>query len=319
MKVLVTGGAGFIGHHLVHGLLDRGHEIAVIDDLATGERRRLEKVLGRITFIEGSVLDADALDAVAPGCEVILHQAALPSVARSVRDPRRSNEVNTSGTIEVMLAAARHGVRRVVLAASSSVYGSGPEMPRRETQRPDPQSPYAASKLAAEYYLHSIGALCGVETVALRYFNVFGPGQDPASEYAAVVPRFVTAILRGESPIVNGTGEASRDFTYIENVIDANLRAANAPGVTGLTCNIGCGARFTLIELLEAIGEVAGRTPQPTFGPARPGDVPHSQADIELARQRLGYEVGVPFRLGVARTVAWFAAQQIREEPSSDA
>lgn len=306
MKLLVTGGAGFIGHHLVHGLLRRGHDVAVIDDLVTGEIRRITDVLDQIAFVEGSVLRADALDAVTPGCEVILHQAALPSVARSVRDPRRSNEVNTSGTIEVMLAATRHGVRRVVLAGSSSVYGSSPEMPRRETQRPSPQSPYAVSKLAAEHYLHTIGALTGVETVALRYFNVFGPGQDPASEYAAVVPRFVTAVLRGEPPVVNGTGEASRDFTYVENVVEANVLAATASDVSGLTCNIGCGTRFTLLELLEAIGTTAGRTPRPTFGAPRPGDVLHSQADIALARERLGYEVAVPFHSGVTQTVAWF-------------
>jgi UDP-glucose 4-epimerase len=309
MKVLVTGGAGFIGHHLVRGLLDRGNEVAVIDDLATGERGRLVAVLDRITFVEASILDPIALDAAMTGCEVVLHEAALPSVSRSVRDPRRSNDVNTNGTIEVMLAAARQGVRRVVLAASSSVYGSGAELPRRETQRPDPLSPYATSKLAAEAYLHTLGALKGVETVALRYFNIFGPGQDPASEYAAVVPRFVTAVLRDEPPIINGRGDTSRDFTFVENVVEANVLAATVQDVTGLTCNIGCGGRYTLLELVAAIGRAAGRTPRPRFGPPRPGDVPHSQADISLAVSRLGYRVVVPFEEGIARTVTWFATQ----------
>jgi UDP-glucose 4-epimerase len=224
--------------------------------------------------------------------------------------------VNASGTIDVLLAAARHGVPRVVLAASSSVYGTSPEMPRRETQVPDPRSPYAASKLAAEGYLHTLGALHGIETVALRYFNIFGPGQDPASEYAAVVPRFVTAVLRGEPPVVHGTGETSRDFTYIENVIEANLLAATVPGVSGLTCNIGCGGRYTLLELLALIGRAVGREPRPQFGPPRAGDVPHSQADISLAAERLGYRVVVPFDEGIARTVAWFADQAEAVSPS---
>ena len=304
----MTGGAGFIGHHLVRGLIQRGHEVAVLDDLVTGDRARLAQVMDRITFVEGSILDPAALDAAMERCSVVFHEAALPSVSRSVREPRRTNEVNASGTIDVMLAAARHGVRRVVLAASSSVYGSKPELPRRESQQPDPQSPYATSKLAAEGYLHTLGALHGVETVALRYFNIFGPGQDPASEYAAVVPRFVTAVLRNEHPIVNGAGDASRDFTHVDNVVEANLLAATTGDVAGLTCNIGCGGRFTLLELLTAIGNAAGAEPQPIFAPPRAGDVPHSQADISLAQERLGYRVVVPFEEGIASTVAWYAS-----------
>ena len=306
MRILVTGGAGFIGHHLVRGLLERGDEVRVIDNFATGMRARLEPYLDRLTLIEGSILDPDALDRAMDGTEVVLHEAAIPSVARSLVDPRLSNEVNASGTIEVMLAAGRRSVRRVVLAGSSSVYGIPAELPCRESQRPDPQSPYAASKLAAEDYVHTLGKLHGVETVVLRYFNVFGPGQDPASEYAAVVPRFVTAVLAGRPPTINGNGDISRDFTFVDNVVAANLLAATRPGVTGLTCNVACGSRFSLLELLDAIGDAAGNRVQPEFGPPRAGDIRHSQADITVARAALGYEVAVPFLEGIRRTVAWY-------------
>lgn len=306
MKALVTGGAGFIGHHLVHALLERGDEVAVIDDFATGLRSRLTSLHDRITLVEGDIRDPDALDRSIQGCEVVFHEAALASVARSVWDPRVSNDVNTSGTIEVMLAASRAGVRRVVFAGSSSVYGDSPELPRRETQRPNPRSPYATSKLAAEFYVHSLGALHGVETVVLRYFNVFGPGQDPDSEYAAVVPKFVTAALHGERATIYGDGSQSRDFTFIDNVVMANLLAADAARVSGITCNVGCGTRYSLIELLEAVASVVGRTLEPVFVPARPGDVPHSIADISLASDRLGYRVLVPFEEGVRRTVEAF-------------
>ena len=306
MRALVTGGAGFIGHHLIAALLDRGDEVAVLDDLSTGSMDRLAPFGRQIRTVIGDVRDPRAVDEAIEGAEIVFHDAALPSVARSVKDPRLTNEINTTGTIEVMLGAARVGVRRVVYAASSSVYGSTPELPRRETQRPDPQSPYAASKLAAEHYLHTLGALHGVETVALRYFNVFGPGQDPTSEYAAVVPRFIVAGLTGEQPKVHGDGHQSRDFTYIDNVVAANLAAAARPGVSGLTCNVGCGGRFSLLELLARIEAALGYRLTPQFGPARPGDVPHSQADISVAIERLGYDPAVGFDDGVRRTVEWF-------------
>ena len=310
MRVLVTGGAGFIGHHLVRALSERGDDVVVLDDLSTGRADRLAAMDGRAEIVMGSIHDPAALDRVLRGCHAILHEAALPSVARSVADPVRSNAVNVEGTILLMLAAARHGVRRVVYAASSSVYGRGGELPRRETQRPDPASPYATSKLAAEGYLHTIGELHGIETVALRYFNVFGPGQDPESEYAAVVPRFVTAALGGNDPIIFGDGSTSRDFTYIDNVVQANVRAIEAASVTGLTCNIGTGERHTLLDLATAIGAAVGRTLQPSFDVPRPGDVPHSQADISLARERLDYDPAIGFAEGIARTVAWYAARQ---------
>ena len=306
MKALITGGAGFIGHHLVRSLLERGDEVAVIDDLSTGFAWRLDPFRDRITFVEGSILDPDALDRAVPSCEVIFHEAAIPSVARSVMAPRASNEANASGTIEVMLAAARHGVRRVILAGSSSVYGIPAELPCREVLRPAPTSPYGTSKLAAEHYVNTLGALHGIETVVLRYFNVFGPAQDPDSEYSAVIPRFIMAALEGRPATINGTGEVSRDFTYVDNVVRANLLAARAESPTGITCNVACGARYSLIELHDAIGDAAGRRIAPSFGPPRPGDILHSQADISLARQAFGYEPLVTFGDGIAKTVAWY-------------
>lgn len=309
MRILVTGGAGFIGHHLVRGLLDRGDQVNVIDDFSTGSRSRLEPFLDRVRLTEGSILDPAALDEAMKASDVVLHEAAIPSVARSMVTPRLTNEVNVSGTIEVMLAAARHRVRRVVLAGSSSVYGIPAELPCRESQRPDPQSPYGASKLAAEHYVHTLGQLHGVETVVLRYFNVFGPGQDPASEYAAVVPRFVMAVLNGRTPIINGNGDISRDFTYVDNVVAANLLASRPSSLPALTCNVACGSRYSLLELLDSICDAAGIRIDPEFGPPRPGDIRHSQADISIARQALGYTVAVPFLEGIGRTVAWYGEQ----------
>jgi UDP-glucose 4-epimerase len=310
VRVLVTGGAGFIGHHLVRGLLARGDAVHVIDDLSTGDASRLDEVRDRISFTKGSILDPAALDEAVAGCEVILHEAAIPSVARSLLTPRATNEANVSGTIEVMLAAARHGVRRVVLAGSSSIYGIPATLPCQESMRPDPLSPYGTSKLAAEHYVHTLGRQHGIETVVLRYFNVFGPGQDPASEYAAVVPKFTTAVLEGRRPLINGTGEISRDFTFVDNVVHANLLASGTTSASGLTCNVACGGRHSLLDLLAAIGRAAGRAADPTFGPARQGDIRDSQADITLARESLGYEVVVPFEEGVARTVAWYRTHE---------
>jgi UDP-glucose 4-epimerase len=257
--------------------------------------------------VVGTILDPDALDAAMDGCDVVLHQAAIPSVARSIAVPRATHEANTTGTIEVMLAAQRHRVARVALAGSSSVYGIPEHLPCRETQRPLPRSPYAASKLAAEHYVHTLGALHGIQTVVLRYFNVFGPGQDPGSEYAAVVPRFITAALAGTRPTINGSGDISRDFTYVDNVVAANLRVVDGRGRPGLTCNVACGTRHTLHDLLAHVGQAAGRSLDPIVGPARAGDIVHSLADISVAREELGYEPSVPFAEGVRRTVAWYA------------
>jgi UDP-glucose 4-epimerase len=306
VKFLVSGGAGFIGHHLVRRLVERGDEVTVIDDFSTGRRSRLEAWAGRVRLVEGSILDPRALDSAVDGCEVILHHAAIASVVRSLEEPRLTNDVNVSGTIEVMLAAARHEVRRVILAGSSAVYGIPASLPSREDASLVPQSPYGASKLAAEHYLHTLGEYHGVETVVLRYFNVFGPGQDPASEYAAVVPKFITAVLDGRHPTINGNGEITRDFLYVDDVVDANLLASVPSAPNRLTCNIAGGSRISLLDLLGAVCAAAGGEIAPLYGPARSGDIEHSQADISTAQRALGFGITTPFAEGIARTVQWY-------------
>lgn len=306
MRAAVTGGAGFIGHHLVAGLLARGDQVNVIDDFSTGRRSRLEPVLDRIALTEGSILDPGALDEALAGCEVVFHEAAIASVAQSLIAPRLTNEVNAGGAIEVMLAAARQGARRVVFAGSSAVYGVPEHLPCRESQRPAPISPYGASKLAAEHYVHTLGRLHGVETVVLRYFNVYGPGQDPNAEYAAVVPRFITAVLDGRTPIINGTGDISRDFVYVDDVVEANLLAARPSSPSALTCNIASGSQTSLRELLLEVGVAAGRDVDAVLGPPRPGDIQHSFADISLARRELGYDGAVGLSDGISRALESF-------------
>ena len=313
MRALVTGGAGFIGHHLVRSLLEREDDVAVIDDFSTGLRERLDRYVGRVRTIEGSILDSHMLDQAAAGCDVIFHEAALASVERSFMDPILTNEVNVTGTVQVMLAAARRGVRRVVLASSSAVYGVSEELPCREAMKPVPESPYGASKLAAESYLHTLGAHLGVETVALRYFNVFGPGQDPNSDYAAVIPLFIMALLDGRQPVINGDGDITRDFIYVDDVATANLRAAESPDAPGRTVNIASGERTSLLDLLDAVAAATGRSVEPRFGPPRQGDIKHSQADISLARSAIGHAAEVSFAEGIRRTVNWYRANRIGE------
>ena len=310
MKALVTGGAGFIGHHLVRALVDRGDDVRVLDDLSSGERARLDGVMNRITFVEGSILDASALERALPGVEVVFHEAALASVARSIADPRLTNEVNVTGTIELLAAAARQGARRMVFAGSSAVYGIPERLPCSEDQRPSPTSPYGVSKLAGELYLHTIGAALGVETVALRYFNVYGPGQDPRSEYAAVIPKFITAVTRGEQPTIFGDGATSRDFIYIADVIAANLLAASPETPSGLTCNVATGSETSLLQLLAEICAAAGASVEPTHGPPRAGDIPASVADVELARDALAFEATISLRDGIRRTVHWYSRSE---------
>ncbi len=314
MRAAVTGGAGFIGHHLVRALLAQGHQVTVIDDFSTGQRARLAPLRNRISITEASVLTPAALDQTFADCEVVFHEAAIASVARSFLEPRTTNDVNVSGTIEVVLAAARSGVRRLILAGSSAVYGVPQELPCRESQRTDPTSPYGASKLAAEHYVHTLGRLHGVETTVLRYFNVYGPGQDPMAEYAAVVPRFITAVLDGTRPTINGTDDISRDFVYIDDVVEANLLAARASIPNCGTYNIASGSRTSLRELLHAVCVAAGREVEPEYGPPRSGDIRHSQADITLAREALGYRAQVPLGEGVGRTLEWFRESSTRSD-----
>lgn len=303
---VVTGGAGFIGHHIVAGLRARGDAVTIVDDLSSGRRERLAAEPG-VRAVVGSVLDAAVLDEALAGADVVFHHAAVASVARSLDEPALVNEINVGGTIAVVEAAARQGVRRVVLASSSAVYGTSDQLPCREQQRPDPISPYGAGKLAAEHYLHALGAARGVETVALRYFNVFGPGQDPASDYAAVVPRFITAVAEGRSPVINGDGGITRDYIFVADVVRANLLAATGP--SGLTCNIASGRETSLAELVRLVGEAAGRDAVPVIGPPRQGDILHSMAAVDLARTALGFEAQTPLVDGLRATARWFSAE----------
>lgn len=306
MKAVVTGGAGFIGHHLVNGLLERGDDVVVLDDYSAGRRDRLAGGSDRLSLVEGSVLDPQALNSAFAECEVVFHEAAVVSVARSMSDPQRIVDVNEGGTVQVMLAAARNGVRRVVFAGSAAVYGHSDGDPCREEQRPDPRSPYGVSKLSAELYVHVLGHIHGVETVVLRYFNVFGPGQDPASEYAAVIPRFIATVVNGERPVINGSGGITRDFVYVADVVRANMLAARASTPSGVTCNVASGVPTTLNDLVQAVGAAAGRQVDPSVGPPRPGDVTHSLADVSLARRILAFDAETSLGEGIARSMDWF-------------
>ncbi|MCR4404990.1 MAG: SDR family oxidoreductase [Candidatus Acetothermia bacterium] len=305
---LVTGGAGFIGSHIVERLVREGQRVRVIDNLSTGKRENIEPFLGEVEFIESDIRDLGLVREAMEGVDYVSHQAAVPSVPRSVKDPMTSNSVNVEGTLNILIAARDAGVKRVVYASSSSVYGDTPTLPKHEGMKPEPRSPYAVSKLAGELYCQVFFHVYGLETVALRYFNVFGPRQDPQSQYAAVVPKFITAFLQGEPPTIFGDGEQSRDFTHIENVVEANLLAAKAPGVAGEVFNIACGERITVNELARLLTEIVGVNPKlkPKYALARPGDLRHSLADISKAQELLGYEVKVNTREGLERTVEWY-------------
>jgi len=307
-RVAVTGGAGFIGHHLVAGLVARGDAVTVIDDLSTGRAERLAGHGDRVRLVPASVLDATALDTALEGAEVVFHLAAIASVAQSLAEPERVDAINVGGTIRVVEAAARTGAQRVILASSSAVYGTTAKLPCSEDQRVDPVSPYGAGKLAAEHYLHALGRDRGLATVALRLFNVFGPGQDPASEYAAVVPRFVTAVLAGMQPVINGSGEISRDYIPVQDVARAFLLAASPDAPSGITCNVATGRQTSLIDLVGLVAAAVGSESVPVLGPARPGDIQHSVADVRLARQALGFAAAVPLDVAMRTTAAWFRA-----------
>jgi nucleoside-diphosphate-sugar epimerase len=308
---LVTGGAGFIGSSIVRALLARGDRVRVLDNFFSGKRANLGDVAGDIELIEGDVrVEADLTRALA-GIEVVFHEAAIPSVPRSLVDPIASHDANATATLKLLHTAKQAGVRRVVYAASSSAYGDTPTLPKIETMRPAPLSPYAVSKLAGEHYCQVFAGAYDLETVCLRYFNVFGPRQDPASEYAAVIPRFVTAGLAGKSVTIYGDGTQSRDFCFIDNTVEANLGASSAPAgdVSGRVFNVACGAATTLNDVVGLLGELMGKRIEITYVPGRVGDVKHSLADISEARARLGYKAAVGFREGLRRTFDWYGAR----------
>jgi len=303
VRVLVTGGGGFIGSNLVHGLLEQGHSVRVLDNFSTGNRANLDDVEADIELVEGELRSYERVHAATRGVEVVFHQGALPSVPRSVQDPLTTNAVNVEGTVNVLLAARDEQVRRVVFASSSSVYGNSGTLPRREDAAPDPISPYAVAKLAAERYCVSASRVYPLEAVALRYFNVFGPHQDPHSQYAAVVPKFIAAVAAGEPVPIYGDGKQSRDFTYIANVVEANLLAAEADGVSGAILNVATGRSATVDELADTIGGILGKPVEKEYLPARAGDVRDSWADVSEARRLLGFEPTIGLEEGLRRTV----------------
>src|SRR5260370_37882284 len=302
-RYLITGGAGFIGSHIAEALLDRGETVRVFDNLATGRKTNLVALKGRVQFIQGDLRYFDAVKAAVKGVEVVFHQGALASVPRSIADPVTSLETNINGTQNILLAARDSDVRRVVYASSSSVYGDTPVLPKYETMPTKPMSPYAVQKLTGELLCGVFTQIYGRETVALRYFNVFGPRQDPASEYAAVIPRFLKAIIEGRQPIVFGDGEQTRDFTYIANVVQANLLAATAPEAIAYAMNIGCGERISLNTVLHMTGELLGVTVDAEYREPRRGAIRDSLADTSLAQQLLGYKPTIGFREGPAHTL----------------
>jgi UDP-glucose 4-epimerase len=313
MRYLVTGGAGFIGSHVVDELLRRGHSVAVLDDLSTGHERNLAAAGSRIQLIIGSICDADAVASACNGADYVIHLAARTSVPRSVKEPLETNRVNVEGTLRVLMMARDAGARRVVFSASSSVYGETAMLPKVESMPPAPISPYGVSKLAGELYAQVFTRVYGLETVSLRYFNVFGPRQDPASPYSGVLSRFLLAACEGALPVVYGDGEQSRDFTYVENVVDATLLACEAPGAAGRVFNIGAGGRVTLNQVLGVLEQIAQRPLQPRYDPPRSGDILHSQADIGLAREVLGYVPRIGWEDGLRRTWQWFQSGYEKE------
>lgn len=305
---LITGAAGFIGSHLTHTLVSRGDTVRAFDNFSTGSRRNLSRIIHRIDFHEGDLRDADAVMRATEGVDFVLHQGALPSVPRSVKDPRPSHEANVNGTFNVLEAARACGVKRVVYAASSSAYGNQPGFPRVETMKPQPIAPYPVQKLAGELYMQSYWQVYGLETVCLRYFNIFGPRQVPDSPYSGVMARFILQMMRGETPVIFGDGEQGRDFTYVDNAVSANLLAVAAPAekVAGRVFNVACGERHTLNETFQVLARLLEFDGVPSYGAVRAGDVRDSQADVSAAAEAFGYKPVVGFEEGLRRTVAWY-------------
>lgn len=303
--VLVTGGAGFIGSHIAEALVNSGARVRIVDNLSTGNLDNLKDISGRIDFLQADLADESAANKAVTDVELVFHQAALPSVPRSIANPRETHLASVEGTFNLLLAAKEKGVRRVIYAASSSAYGDQPTSPKREDMKPEPLSPYAAAKLVGEYYCQVFARAYNLETVCLRYFNVFGPRQDPTSPYSGVISRFIDLLLKGERPVIYGDGEQTRDFTYISNAVDANMRAAETTKGLGRVINVANGESVTINRVLELLKEITGRTHvQPEYRSARTGDILHSLADISRARELLGYEPGVGLHEGLQMTVA---------------
>jgi nucleoside-diphosphate-sugar epimerase len=314
MRYLVTGGAGFIGSNTVDELVRRGHSVVVLDDLSAGKEENLVEVRSKITFVKGSITEIEAVQKAIQQAEYVIHLAARTSVPRSVKDPLETNRINVDGTLNVLVAARDNKVKRVVLAASSSAYGETPTLPKTEAMQPKPISPYGVSKYVGELYAQTFGRCYGLENVSLRYFNIFGPRQDPGSPYSGVLSKFATAFLDDTQPVVFGDGEQTRDFTYVDNAVQANLLACEAPSASGEVINIGTGGRVSLNQTLQQLRRITGKNLEAKYEASREGDIRDSQADISKARELLGYEPSVPFEEGLQRTFAWY---QLNHEKNS--
>jgi len=312
MRYLVTGGAGFIGSNTVDELVRRGHSVVVLDDLSSGKEDNLAEIRNKITFIKGSITDIEVVRKAMHEAEYVLHLGARTSVPRSVKDPIDTNKINIEGTLNVLVAAKELKVKRVVFAASSSAYGETPALPKVETMQPQPISPYGVTKYVGELYGQTFGRCYGLENVSLRYFNIFGPRQDPSSPYSGVLAKFCTAFLEDTQPLVFGDGEQTRDFTYVENAVQANLLACEAPNASGKVFNVGVGERISLNEVLRELGKITGKRLAAKYEPPRDGDIRDSQADISEARECLEYDPQVSFEEGLARTFEWYRATQTR-------
>ena len=312
MRYVVTGGAGFIGSNIVDELVRRGESVVVLDDLSAGKEDNLADIRNKISFIKGSINDIEAIRRSMQEADYVIHLAARTSVPRSVKDPVETNRVNIDGTLNMLMAARDAKVKRVVLAASSSAYGETPTLPKIETMQPEPISPYGVTKYACELYAQAFGRVYGLQSVSLRYFNVFGPRQDPGSPYSGVLSKFCSAFLEGTDPVVFGDGEQTRDFTYIENVVQATLLACDAPAASGKVVNVGTGERISLNRTLELLREISGNALEAKYEPAREGDIRDSQADITLSRELLGYDPTVNFAEGLRRTFTWYQESQAK-------
>jgi len=312
MRYLVTGGAGFIGSNTVDELVRRGHSVVVLDDLSSGKEDNLAEIRNKITFIKGSITDIEVVRKAMHEAEYVLHLAARTSVPRSVKDPIETNKINIDGTLNVLVAAKELKVKRVVFAASSSAYGETPTLPKVETMQPQPISPYGVTKFVGELYGQTFGRCYGLENVALRYFNIFGPRQDPSSPYSGVLAKFCTAFLEDTQPLVFGDGEQTRDFTFVENAVQANLLACEAPNVSGKVFNVGVGGRVSLNGVLRELAKITAKKLEAKYDPPRDGDIRDSQADISQAREFLGYDPQVTFKDGLARTFEWYKETQAK-------